>query len=74
MTTRHLIQLAFILGLATVMLIGCGGPAPQPPAPAQPGTPVDEQSTAVPLLKRTTSKLAKTSRKSSCLNPRTAQA
>lgn len=40
MTTRHLIQLVIVLGLAVVVLMGCGSPAPQPPAPAQPGTPV----------------------------------
>ena len=46
MTTRHLIQLAFILGLAAVMVIGCGSPTPQPPAPAQPTAPAGSSNPA----------------------------
>jgi hypothetical protein len=35
-----------VLGLAAVVLMGCGSPAPQPPAPAQPTAPVDSNNPA----------------------------
>ena len=46
MTTRHLIRLATILGLAAVALLGCGSPAPQPSAPPQPAAPLSSNNPA----------------------------